>query len=186
MITLIIPTIPPRADLLRRMLRSVAAQTVLPSHIIIELDAERTGSAATRNRALEKVITPLVAWADDDDELEPNHLELLLRGMRETGADVVYPWYTVVGGTDPRPDRFGVPFDADELRRGSYITVNSLVRTGLAKQARFDFDPVTGLDDHVFYLRLLELGAIFHHVPERTFLWHHWAGNTSGRPTRWV
>lgn len=185
MITLIIPTIPPRAELLRRMLRSVSAQTLLPTQIIIESDPYHTGSAATRNRALEKVTTPLVAFADDDDELEPDHLELLLRGMEETGADVVYPWYTVVGGTDPRPDRFGKPFDADELRRGSYITVNSLVRTGLARQAGFDFDPVTGLDDHVFYLRLLELGAIFHHVPARTFLWNHWEGNTSGSGSRW-
>lgn len=186
MITLIIPTIPPRADLLRRMLHSVAAQTVLPSQIIIELDTGHTGSAATRNRALEKVTTPLVAFADDDDELEPNHIELLLCSMRETGADVVYPWYTVVGGTDPRPDRFGVPFDAEELRKSSYITVNSLVRTGLARQAGFHVVPGTSLDDWGFYLGLLDLGAIFHHVPERTFRWYHHASNTSGQPDRWV
>ncbi len=184
-ITLIIPTIPPRADLLKRMLRSVVEQTLLPSHIIIESDPDHTGAANTRNRALEKVTTPLVAFADDDDELEPNHLASLMQGMAETGADVIYPWYTVIGGTDPRHDRFGQPFDAEELRRGSYIPVNSLVRTGLAKQARFHVVPGTFLDDWGFYLRLLDLGAMFHHVPWRTFKWYHHDANTSGQYNRW-
>ena len=193
MITLIIPTIPPRRTLLTRALRSVAEQTVKPEHIIIQTDWKHEGAAATRNRALEKVTTPLVAFMDDDDTLEPEHLELLQLGMGESGADVVYPWYTVVGGTDPRPDREGKPFDADELRRGSYVTVNCLVRTELAQRAKFSVVPGTSLDDWGFYLSLLDNGARFHHVNKRTFNWYHWVdaetgrvGNTSGRSDRWV
>ncbi len=185
MITLIITTIPPRAGLLRRMLHSVAEQTLLPERIIIESDPDHTGSAATRNRAMDRVTTPLLCFADDDDELGPTHLETLMRGMEESGADVVYSGYTVIGGTDPRPDREGQPFDADELRRGSYITVSSLVRTGLARQAGFHVVPGTSLDDWGWYLGLLDLGAIFHHVPEKTYRWNHWEGNTSGDPHRW-
>lgn len=185
-ITLIITTIPPRAALLREMLHSVAEQTLLPAQIIIESDPQHTGSAATRNRAMEKVTTPLLCFADDDDILEPHHLETLMYGMEESGADVVYSGYTVVGGTDPRPDREGKPFDAEELRRGSYITVSSLVRTGLARQAGFCVVPGTSLDDWGWYLGLLDLGAIFHHVPEKTYRWMHWEGNTSGLGTRWT
>jgi glycosyltransferase involved in cell wall biosynthesis len=192
MITLIIPTIPPRKHLLTRALHSVAEQTLKPEQIIIQTDWLREGAAATRNKALEKVSTPLVAFMDDDDTLEPDHLARLHAGLAESGADVVYPWYTVVGGTDPRPDREGKPFDADELRRGSYITVNCLVKSYLAKQAGFHVVPGTTLDDWGFYLRLLDMDAEFHHVAYRTFNWYHWmnaetgrVGNTSGQPDRW-
>ena len=192
MITLIIPTIPPRRKLLARALHSVADQELLPEQIIIQTDWSREGAAATRNRALEKVTTPLVAFMDDDDTLEPDHLARLHNGLAESGADVIYPWYTVIGGQDPRPDREGKPFDAEELRRGSYITVNCLVRTYLAQQAKFSVVPGTSLDDWGFYLSLLDGGATFHHVDARTFNWYHWVnvetgrvGNTSGDPRRW-
>lgn len=189
MISLVIPTIPPRKHLYERLMRSVVAQTMQPTWVHVELDAEREGSAATRNRGLAKVTTDFVTFADDDDELMPHHIQTLWEAQQESGADVVYSGYQVIGGTDPRPDRKGLPFDADELRRGSYITIHSLVRTSLAQAARFEFDPVSGMDDHGFYLRLLDLGATFHHVPVETYRWYHWVnaetgqrGNTSGRP----
>lgn len=192
MITLVIPTIPPRGRLLLRLLRSVEAQTKLPDWVQLNIDEDREGSAATRNRGLEAVTTEWVTFADDDDELMPHHIQTLWEAQQESGADVVYSGYQVIGGTDPRPDRKGKPFDADELRRGSYITIHSLVRTSLAQAARFEFDPVSGMDDHGFYLRLLDLGATFHHVPVETYKWYHWvnaetgkSGNTSGRPDRW-
>ena len=192
MITLVIPTIPPRAHLLQRLIRSVEAQTMLPEAIQLAMDVDREGSAATRNRALDEVTTEWVTFADDDDELMPHHIQTLWEAQQETGADVVYSGYQVIGGTDPRPDRKGKPFDADELRRGSYITIHSLVRTRLAQAARFDYDPGSGMDDHCFYLRLLGMGASFHHVPVETYKWYHWMnaetgqmGNTSGRPDRW-
>lgn len=180
-ITLIIPTIPPRAGLLQRMLNSVSKQTMMPTVVSVETDPNATGSAPTRNRALERVTTTWVTFADDDDILLPHHIKTLADAQVESGADVVYSWYEVIdGGTDPRPDRFNKPFDADELRRGSYIAVNSLVRTSLAKMAKFEWKD--GLDDWHFYLRLLDLGAMFHHVPSRTFLWSHHGKNTSGKP----
>lgn len=192
MITLVIPTIAPRKHLLQRLLRSVEAQTMLPNWVQLNLDQDREGSAVTRNRGLEQVTTEWVTFADDDDELMPHHIQTLWEAQQESGADVVYSGYQVIGGTDPRPDRKGKPFDADELRRGSYITIHSLVRTSLAQAARFEFDPVSGMDDHGFYLRLLDLGAKFHHVPIETYKWYHWvnaetgkSGNTSGRPDRW-
>lgn len=188
-ITLIVPTIPPRKHLYERLMRSVYAQTKVPDRTIVDLDVAHTGSAATRNRLLERVTTDFVTMADDDDEMMPHHIQTLWEGQQESGADVVYSGYQVVGGTDPRPDRKGKPFDAEELRRGSYITIHSLVRTSLAQAARFEFDPVSGMDDHGFYLRLLDLGATFHHVPVETYKWYHWMnaetgqrGNTSGRP----
>lgn len=182
-VTVIMPTIPPRRAQRGNALHSVAAQNRLPSAVLIEEDTEKLGSARMRNRMLRYVTTEWVTFLDDDDMLYPQHLSTLMAAQHDTGADVVYGWYDVHGGTDPRPDREGKPFDADELRRGSYITVPSLVRTSLARAAGFEYRD--GLDDWGFYLNLLDLGAMFHHVPERLFLWNHWAANTSGSPERW-
>lgn len=182
-VTVIIPTIPPRYAKLAAALMSIGTQNQLPEAVLIMEDRNREGSAAMRNRALGRVQTEWVTFLDDDDRLYPHHLSTLMAAQKETGADVVYGWYDVQGGTDPRPDMFGKPFDPEELRRGSFITVPSLVRASLARRAGFEYRQ--GLDDWGFYLNLLNLGAIFHHVPERLFEWLHWAGNTSGSPDRW-
>lgn len=131
------------------------------------------------------VKTEWVAFLDDDDQFKQNHLERLLATAEETGVDVVYPWPEMVGMSDPRPDRFGVPFDPAELRRGSFIPVTSLVRTELAQLAGFKCPSGSIYDDWGFYLGLLDLGAKFHHLAERTWIWNVQGQNTSGRPERW-
>lgn len=184
-VTAVIPSIPPRARLLRRALGSVLGQIHPVDAISIAIDHRKEGSAVTRNRALAGARTEWVAFLDDDDQWKPEHVYRLLTTALDTGADVVYPWPEMVGAGDPRPDRFGVPFDADELRRGSYIPVTSLVRTELAQRVGFHYRPGSPYDDHAFYLGLLDLGATFVHLPERTWLWHVEGQNTSGKPERW-
>lgn len=184
-VTAVIPSIPPRRDLLQRALGSVFAQIHPVDAISVAVDLNREGSAVTRNRALAAATTEWCAFLDDDDVWKAKHVYRLLTTAHDTGADVVYPWPEMVGGGDPRPDRFGVPFDAEELRRGSYIPVTSLVRTELAQQVGFHYRPGSPYDDHAFYLGLLELGAKFAHLPERTWYWHVEGQNTSGRPDRW-
>ena len=184
-VTAVIPTIPPRRTLLRRALGSVLGQTQPVAAVSIAVDLNREGSAVTRTRALAAVATDWAAFLDDDDQWLPQHVELLAACAEATGADVVYPWPEMVGAGDPRPDRFGVPFDADELRRGSYIPVTSLVRTELAQRVGFHYRPGSPYDDHAFYLGMLELGAKFVHLPQRTWIWHVEGQNTSGRPDRW-
>lgn len=185
MITVVIPTIPPRRGLLKRAIGSVLGQTLPAAAISVAVDLDKEGSAATRNRALAAAATEFVAFLDDDDQFLPQHLELLSACQESTGADVVYPWPQMVGAGDPRPDMFGKPFDAAELRRGSYIPVTSLVRTELAQIAKFRWRRDTPYDDHAFYLGLLNLDAKFVHLPQRTWLWNVTGQNTSGRPDRW-
>jgi glycosyltransferase involved in cell wall biosynthesis len=162
-VTIVTPHIPPRRGELLRMLDSVAAQTVLPAAVAIAVDHGREGSAVTRNRALFAASTKWVAFVDDDDALEVNHLAELVACAEETGADVVYSGCTVVGpGGQVLPDReewgrFGRPFDADLLRRGSYIPVTSLVRTELAHAVGGFRRPAgSPYDDWGFYLALLD------------------------------
>lgn len=184
-VTAVTPSIPPRKALLERAVASVLRQSAPVAAISIAVDLTREGSAVTRNRALTAVTTEWAAFLDDDDQWKREHVERLLRCAEQTGADVVYPWPEMIGAGDPRPDRFGVPFDADELRRGSYIPVTSLVRTELAQRVGFHYRPGSPYDDHAFYLGMLEVGAKFVHLPERTWYWHVEGQNTSGRPDRW-
>lgn len=185
MITVVIPSIPPRKGLLKRAIGSVLGQTLPAAAISVAVDLEREGSAKTRNRALAAVQTTWAAFLDDDDQFLPQHLELLAACAESSGADVVYPWPQMLGAGDPRPDRFGVPFDAEELRRGSYIPVTSLVRTGLAQRVGFRCPRGSDYDDWGFYLGLLDLGVKFVHLPQRTWIWRVEGQNTSGRPDRW-
>lgn len=185
-ITVCIAHIPTRVLLLERAMESIRAQTLQPAAVVVEYDHDRTGAAATKNRALAKADTEYVSYLDDDDEALPRHLELMARYAKLTGADVVYPWPEMRGNTDPRPDRFGVPFDPDELRRGSYIPTVSLIRRDLlVKAGGFQCPPGSLLDDWGAYLALLDLGAVFAHLPRRTWIWNIHPGNTSGQPDRW-
>lgn len=71
-ITVAIPTIPPRRALLRRALRSVQDQTMPAAAISVAVDLDRQGAWVTRQRALNAVQTPWVAFLDDDDEFLPD------------------------------------------------------------------------------------------------------------------
>lgn len=194
-ITVVISTIPPRHQLLERAIRSVEAQTIRAERIIVEPDLDHTGAAATKNRGIAKVDTEWTAMLDDDDEFLPPHLEKLMAAALAHDVDVVYsmPYIPGVPGGMDNNGRFGKPFDADELRKRSYIQTTSLMRTSLLKEAGgFQCPAGSVYDDWGCYLALLDLGAKFFHVPEQTFVWHHHGygrpgipGNTSGQPDRW-
>ena len=181
---------------MRRALRSVLSQTVPVAAYSIAIDVERQGAGAgpTRDRALAAARTEWVAFLDSDDEWHPDHVAELLAHAEETGADVVYSICRVVHmqlGEIPRTHplyeewgRPGKPFDAELLRKHSYLPVTSLVRTELAQQSSFVPPDGGHYDDWGFYLGLLDLGAKFEHLPQVTWTWHHGPHNTSGQPTK--
>lgn len=194
-ITVVISTIPPRFEVLKRAVQSVGTQTLQADALLIEMDAQHTGAAATKNRGIARVETEWTAMLDDDDEFMPEHLEKLMAGAQKSGADVVYsmPYIPGVPGGIDAGGNFGRPFDPAELRRRSYIQTTSLMRTSLLREAGGFQCPAGSIyDDWGCFLALLDIGARFHHVPEQTFVWHHWGygrpgkpGNTSGQPDRW-
>lgn len=195
-ITVCIPTIPPRSDVLSRALESVVLQTLRPESIIVEYDHDRTGAAATKNRAIAKATTEWVAMLDDDDEFLSHHLETLAGYAEQTGADLVYS----VPEVPQRPDKRATgitrdfePFDADLYRVRSYIQSNVLMRTKVAVESGgYSYPPGSYFDDWGLGLNFLDAGATIMHCPEVTFVWNHWGygtpgipGNTSGKPDRW-
>jgi glycosyltransferase involved in cell wall biosynthesis len=191
-VTVVIPTIPPRAAMLEHAVASVAAQTVRAG-VLVEADPGRTGSAATRNRALARVRTEWLLFLDDDDALMPNAVQVLTEAQRETGADVVSgaAWIPQrPGHAEPvatPPPGWIAP---ETVTARSVLHVSSLVRTSLARQAggfQFRQDPGTGmiLDDYGLYVAMAEAGARFWRVPETVLIWNWHGANTSGKPGGW-
>lgn len=183
-ITVLIPTIPPRRTEFERAVASVQAQTLPPAMVWCEIDKDRTGAAATRNRLLEQVRTEWVAFLDDDDELYPQHLKLCARYATLQGVDVVYPGYDC---DDDPVNCFGIPFDEGLLRQRNYIPVTVLARTELVRAAG-GFQPHPDehgdpCEDWGLWLSMLDRGAKFGHLPVKTWRWN--LGGTRGRPDRW-
>lgn len=185
-----IPSIPVRAGLLQRAITSVLSQTRPVDALSIAFDHEGQGAAETRNAAWQSLDTDWVAFLDDDDELEPHHIERLLACAYENDADLVYPWFTVVGGTDPFPHYFGRPWDPAHPIQ---TTITCLWRrTALEKvggfpphSRRVDAEGNGKGEDFLAVETLSNLGGRIVHLPERTWLWHHHSSNTMGLPDRW-
>jgi hypothetical protein len=201
-IAVIIPSIPPRRDLLLRALRSVGNQTRLPDGLSVAVDAEQWGAPVTRQRALDAV-APGIEWIaplDDDDEFLSSHLQALYEHAMETGADYVYSWYELVrpdglsmGDYDPvfPETHFTNPFDpADPIETTITILIRRELLTAvggyqaLRRPEEYAKGASTG-EDRNLTLRCIEAGATISHLVRRTWRWHHHGRNTSGRPDRW-
>ena len=194
-VTVAIPSIPPRARMLARAVGSVLAQELPAAALSIAIDTQKQGAAATRDRALRAVRTQWTAFLDDDDQMQPEHLRVLMDAAQESGADYVYSYYTVAGPNGdlmPHVDplqHFGRPFDP---ARPHQTTITVLVRTELAQQVGFQDPPDGALidgqrygEDFAWTVGCAAAGAKFLHVPRRTWLWSHHGANSSGRPDRW-
>ena len=186
-VTAIIPSIPPRRDRLALAIKSVLDQTHPVEAISVALDRHHEGSAITRTRALAAASTEWVAFLDDDDMWDPDHLESLLACAEETGAEYVYSYFRIPqeGVTDPQ-QLFGQPFDP---QLPTPTTITTLVRTALAQSVGFVDEgghPDWSCDDEYFTKGCVALGAKIVHLPKVTWSWNHWGYNTSGRGNRWT
>ena len=181
-VTLVTPTIPPRVQHLKRAMSSVLKQERKFSDWFLIPDINREGAGPTRTKGMRAVATEWTAFLDDDDELYPNHLEVLIHAAIDHHADLVYPWFDVGGGTDPFPQFEGKEFDPAEP---NMFPVTVLARTEVL-QASSGF-PLAGVegDDWPLWQELVSMGVHIHHVPVRTWRWWHNSGNTSGLPDKW-
>lgn len=202
-VTLVIPTIPSRKALLKRALRSARTQTVPFAEIIVQRAKAGDDAAATRQAGLDRVTTPWVTFLDDDDELEPDHLESLIETQFATGSDIVYGWFTCYENEMPVPDdsrqlwlrgksAFGREWSdvhVEELMSGNWcFHLNALFRTTMLHEAGGFHAPNRGVrgtylsEDLDLEQRLVKRGATVTHCPRRTWRWYFWDGRTKGQP----
>lgn len=183
-VSMVVTSIPPRRRLAARAVASVLAQTRVPDEIIVAVDHRGDGAAFNRDHGLHLASGEWVGFLDDDDELLPQHVERLLAHADATGADLVFPWFHCVGGTDPFPEHFGRTWTREDPFQ---TTITFLVRRQAALDAGgfAEADDVPGVarmgEDFRFVTRLAEKHRVVH-LAERTWRWHHNGRNTSGRP----
>lgn len=177
-VTVITPSIPERLQptesgevLLGTALRSVAAQTVKPKAHLVRVDYAKDGLAATRNALIGQVETDWFVPLDDDDILQKPFLERLIR--QAAHADVVYS-RVYVHGSDWAPYRYA--FDARALRKENYIPATALIKRSLWERLGGYRD--VPMEDWDFWLRALDAGATFQHVPETLWVYRFHDGNT--------
>lgn len=196
-IAVVIATIPGRERLLAEAVDSVLAQHRAPDQLVVEADPDRTGAAATRNRALGRVECDLVAWLDDDDLLHRNHLGALERALGD--ADLVYPRPRMMGGADPTAVcvrgvwskpwglEWGPSLEWHLRHRGSFIPITHLARTETVRRAggfpegRVLPDGRYSGEDERYLIAMLDAGARFTHLNAVTWTWRVWDGHTAGK-----
>lgn len=188
MISVVIPTIPPREQELQRAFKSVRNQTLQPERIIVQCDQDGEGAAITRNKGLAQVETEYVAFLDDDDEFLPHHLQSLYDCAQRTGADLVYSAYQGINEGLFKKYLFK-PF-TDEyrqviLREKNFIPVTVLAKTeAIRSVGGFTRHPLARetmpLEDHGCWIKMLEAGYQFSHCHEVTWKWNR-SRHTSGR-----
>jgi glycosyltransferase involved in cell wall biosynthesis len=174
-IAVITPAVPERFEMLRETLDCVEAQTLRPFLHLVGVDHERAGLTEMLNRLAGAAIASGAEWVievDDDDLIDPDHLETLASAADD--ADVVYTWCRVEG-------RDWVPnshFDADRLMTENFIPSNALVRGSLLQ--RLDgWRSGVGHEDHDLWRRALVSGARFACVPRITWTYRFHGSNMS-------
>lgn len=183
-ITVCIPSIPPRSELLKRAIQSVTSQVLPPAAIAISMDINREGAWTTRMRAAQMAQTEWIAFLDDDDELLPNHLSALLAHAEYHSADCVWGWFEVHGGTDPFPHYKGRQYDPAQPH---IVPITYLVRKDLFLSSpgfQPDSNGVWDVQDQPVLDYIYRNGKMLA-VNDITWRWHHHGKNTSGLPTRW-
>ena len=157
-VTVVTPSLPSRSDLLGEAMASVAAQTLSAPHLIA-VDHRGEGPAPLRNRLLAATGTKWVAFLDDDDLLDPCHLEELVLAGERAAADVVIPWCRFEGGSIP-VGYYNVPYDRATLRRHGIFPITVLAKT-TAILAGGGFRPEDRYEDWSLWNRMADQGRFF-------------------------
>jgi glycosyltransferase involved in cell wall biosynthesis len=165
----ITPSRPDRTPLLAEAYASVEAQTIACTHLI-GIDHAGEGPALIRNAAMRHSPHPVVAFLDDDDLMDPDHLEVLTMALVEHEADLVFSWYRKQGST-PETERIHV---WDDYAYGVMLGGRNLIPVTVVarREAILDaggFDPDDRYEDYALWMRMLAQEARIVVVPRETW-----------------
>ena len=120
---------------------------------------EPLGRAPAANAAMEAARGHWLLFLDEDDEIEPTHIEELLACARANGASVAYS-QTKLLDNDGRMQRIlGGPWRRDFYLRSNYIAIHAALFSRRFVDAGHRFDPSYEVfEDWDFWLQLAQHG----------------------------
>jgi len=189
-IAVVIPSLIGRHKYLSEALESIKNQKLPIDQVHVEFDMTGLGAGPTRTRAARRSTATWTTFLDDDDQFMPHHTDHLLYLAKATGADFVWSWFQVVGGTDPFPMNRGKTYTKDEpiIIPMPYMVRTDLLQAAIEQTGGWQPDPDdTGnwfVQDAPVVNAIWDLGGKFECSHEATWLWRHHASNTSGSPKR--
>lgn len=185
-IAVITASLPHRADMLRAAAATVAAQSIgeavnVRHHVLVNANIT---VAEARNQMLEQTTADWVAFLDDDDLLDNDHLEVLWRRAMADDLDVVIPHCRFDGPPLPTPSccagYCNRPFVLEDLRSHGIFPITVLVRReALAAVGNFRLEDTW--EDWSAWNRMADAGARFEVVPETT--WTYVTAHAADRRT---
>lgn len=172
-VTVLTASLPHRTGMLAEARASVEAQTAKDVQHLVGIDDAREGAGAVLNDLLQMARGEWVMVLDDDDLLDPMHIDVALAASE--GVDVVYTMPRVTGGAFVN---YEVPFSPELLAAGyNCVSHTALMRASLVRKVdgwrnvrAFDLD---------LFSRLEQAGAEFRQVPEVTWTYRLHGANWS-------
>lgn len=161
-------------ETLPRAIQSIERQTWRPIEAVIVHARENLpppeaavpvrmagGTALDRPRAanagLEAAAGDWILFLDEDDTIEPDHVESLVAAARAANARVAYSQTRLVDASGATQRVFGGPFRRDLLQRSNYLSIHAVLfhRSFVDAGARFD-ESLETFEDWDFWLQLAQ------------------------------
>lgn len=152
-LTICIPIGPGHEELAERAFESVKRQT-LSVNGDSYYDAAGHGAGFARNRLLEGVQTPFVAFLDADDWLEPEFSGMMLGAAQAAGDRYVYcGWWADALAVHAPPRCYCPDAQANDVH-----PITAVVRTEWARGVNGFDETLPGMEDTDFFLKLRAAG----------------------------
>ena len=157
-------------------LKFIKAQTYKNIEIIIIRDTERKGASWARNEGRKKAKGKFLFFCDNDIELKPIMLEVMMAKLRYTRGSFAYCNYDRKGELTGQV--IGYPWNIKKLKNNNYISTMSLIKTRDFPVEGFDED-LERFQDWDLWLTMAEQEKYGIHINETLFTAYYKKGDIS-------
>jgi glycosyltransferase involved in cell wall biosynthesis len=146
-----------------------ALDASIPMRIVGEGSLDRPRAA---NAGLQAARGEWILFLDEDDLIEPDHIETLVAAAQASKARVAYSQTRLVDAKGATQRIFGGPFHRELLKRSNYIAIHAALfhRSFVDEGVRFD-ESLATFEDWDFWLQLAQRGG-FAFVPRPSAIYH--------------